>query len=269
MGCCKSEPRLPSEEDLLIRIKTAIESNNTERLASYLLVSENYFTSSQGPAINRSLIDLKGMRLCCLAYTVWLGHLKPFRYLYEKKCASVEEMEKDFARIETSAVTVMCQRGHIDLLNYYLPIYIEKYSGLKEINKEESIVHKLCKSGNVAMLSAVVNWVKGKENIPETLDLHFLSSENGENSALQVCRISHLVMIKFLGGICKEDFKSKNKQGEGAVELIAKSGSTNENIKLCIEFVVKHCSVEIPQDFALQHPEVYALLGNSTTETPN
>ncbi|OMJ78774.1 hypothetical protein SteCoe_21348 [Stentor coeruleus] len=247
MGCCSSEPRLPSEAILLNRIKTSIESNNPERLASYFLVYENYPNPTNIPLIDKIIVTIKSTSFTSLSYALWLGHVKIFRYLYEKKFASVLVMEEGFKASGMSGLEIICQRGFRDMFDYYMPIFIEKYPSLSFPKDSLTIVQKICEAGNLSMLSAIISYFADKKDIPEQLDIHYQNPDTNENCALVACKTANIVIIKYLANECKADFTKKTSNGKNAIDLICTSGKPNSVYLSCAEFLIKGSYTQIPE----------------------
>lgn len=247
MGCCSSEPRLPSEVILLNRIKTAIESNNPERLSSYFLVYENYPNPTNYPLIDKIVVTIKSMSFTSLSYALWLGHVKTFRYLYEKKAASVLVMEEGFKESGMSGLEIICQRGFRDMFDYYMPIFVDKYSNFSFSKSSPTIVQKICEAGNLSMLSTIISYFAEKKNIPEQLDVQYQNPETKENCALIACKSANLAVIKYLATECKADFTKKNSNGENAIDLICASGKPKSVYISCAEFLIRSSYTQIPE----------------------
>lgn len=266
MGCCSSEPRLPKEDVLLGKIRYSIESNNAERLSSYSIIHENMTNCSSKLLSDLPIIKIKSIPLSCLGYSLWLGHLKIFRFLYEKKNADIAVMEEHFNLNGTSGIDILVQRKYSEFLEYYLPVYLNHYEKVKRSRKSPFTIHSVVDSGNITLLSAIEEGVKGRNNVPMELDVHAIYEETGENSALVACKSGNLSILKYLVDKCKVNFNIKNKKGEGAVSLILSSKNDKETKLHCLNLIMKAGKVEIPDDFPEHDQDFQHLLADYKTQ---
>ena len=249
MGCCNSGPRLPSEEVLLGKIRYSIESNNAERLSSYSIIHENIANCSVTLFSDMPIIKIKSISLSCLGYSLWLGHQKVFRFLYEKNCSGVVAMEEHFNSQNTSGIDILMQRKYSEFLSYYLPIYLSNYSKIKKTQKSPFTIHNVIESANITLLSVIVEGLKDKAEIPKELDVHAINEETGDNGALVACRACNLTILKYLIQHFKLNFRQKNKEGKGVINVIIESKADKATKLCCLEMVLNVEKIEIPDSY--------------------
>lgn len=266
MGCCSSEPRLPNEAALLGKIRCSIEANNAERLSSYSIIHENMSNCSSKILSDTPIINIKSISLSCLGYSLWLGHLKTFRFLYEKKQADIVVMEDHFNQNSTSGIDILVQRKYSEFLEYYLPIYLEHYQKMKKSHKSPFTIHTVVESGNITLLSVIEDGTKGRNDLPKELDVHAVNEETGENSALVACKLSNLAILKYLIEKCKVNFNIKDNKGNGAVGLILSSRNDKETKLHCLNLVLKLGKIEIPDNFPELDPDFQHILAKHEKE---
>lgn len=251
MGCCSSDPRLPSEAILITRIKSSIESNNLERLSSYTLVYENYPNNTNVPVVDKPIVLIKSMNFNALAYALWLGHLKTFSFLIEQKNANFVAMEEIFAKNHTSGLEIICKRGYLELLAYYLPIYEKNHLQMHS----SSLIHKVCEWGNISILAKIFQYFQGKVPMPQSVDINSVN-ENGENCALVACRVADLTFIKFLCEVCKADFTVRDVKGRSCYDLLLNSEANKNKYVSGFEYLFKIAKVPLPDEFECTDPEI-------------
>lgn len=265
MGCCNSAPRLPSEEVLLTKIRYAIESNNAERLSSYLIIHENITNCSVSLFSDMPIIKIKSISLSCLGYSLWLGHQKVFRFLYEKNNLGIIAMEEHFNSQNTSGMDILIQRKYSEFLSYYLPIYLSNYSNIKKTKKSPFTIHSVIEFGNISLLSVIVEGLKDKTNIPKELDVHAVNEETGDNGALTAFRSCNLTILKYLIQNFKLNFSLKNKEEKGIVGVILDAKVDKATKLCCLDMILNIEKLDIPEDYPKDDEEFSNILAKYTT----
>ena len=126
MGCCASEHRLMSKVGLVVNIKACIESNNVERLSSYALLYDNMRKPEDLELQFVEIIKIKSISLTSLAYALYLGHYKVFRYLHQKLKQSVVLIENAFRIQGMTGIEIICKKQYMDFLIITHQIKINK-----------------------------------------------------------------------------------------------------------------------------------------------
>jgi hypothetical protein len=219
MGCCSAGNRRECIETLKNSIKICIEANNVERLSGYITLIEN-IESYKGTELNvLEVAKVQSASFNCLGFALWLGHLKVFKFLYERKELSVVLMENAFREESTTGIEIICKNQFVDFLNYYLPIYISSYSQFLIIGTLPNTIFNLIRAGNITFLANIHRITQEFQDLPEELDIHKVDRETGNNSFLVACQCCNLACLKFLVQKCQVDYNCKNNDGKGAAQL--------------------------------------------------
>lgn len=235
MGCCASEQRVVTKDGLVAGVKTCIESNNVERLSGYALLYENMRKPEDVELQFVEIIKINSISLTSLAYALYLGHYKVFRYLHQKLKQSVVLIENSFRAQGMTGIEIICKKQYMDLLDYYLPVYLENYSKFNECSTIPNTVFNLVRSGNIAVLSKIDFHTKEVENIPKELDIHAIDDSTGNNTFLEACKTCNLPCIKFLVANCKVSSSHQNHQKLSGSDLLLQSGDSQEKIQICLD----------------------------------
>ena len=131
--------------------------------------------------IDEPFITIHELNMSPLAYALWVGRLNAFLHLHKKMDASLEAMENLFLQQGKSALEILCLNGNLEVLQYYLPIYLSKLTP-EILQCEESVsvdfqkstlvvtklshtytpIHVACEHGNIQILDYVFKYFKEK-----------------------------------------------------------------------------------------------------------
>ena len=276
MGCQSCRTEITHEEITIIKkIMDCIERDDISSL-EYLIEMLSF--KEKIPAsvlVNKRTITLKNIIMNFLAYAVWLGRARSYAYLVNDLNASVEVMEEIFLKENMSAIYIICERGYIDLLKQYLPHYLKAYSYSKndhdknstlsftthsilaDMSSSYSPIQIASKLGYVSIVHYLHEYFTDKFP-PIQLDIHYIDETTGENCALISAKIGNFIMIKMLNEIACADFKVKNKNNEGVIQIMAAASRSRHALQYleCIKYLVEVVKVDI----AYMHEEVLFLL---------
>ena len=253
MGCSMCHELQKNEESLKFWIVKCLKKNNLRDLKKLLSNSEVNFIQK----IDEVLTKVKNIELNALGVALWHGKVQTFDWLL-KQGASLKAMEELLNRSELSGLGVVCCLGHLNLLEYYLPIWLDSpplTPGTHEntIDFEDQTlssptfkpytpIQLACFEGHIHIVNYLVNYFKNTKP-PQECDLNWIDEYTGENCALIACRKPSLSMIKFLYENCNADFQLKNKNEENAIQIAAAASKKSENtiyleiIRYLVEFV--------------------------------
>ena len=257
MGCCKSDQKVPEEADIIERIKAAIEMENTLKLKPLIAILDKVQKISV-PAIDRPLLTSTEITLNALSYSIWQGKVSAFTYLYENLHPDIKVMEQLLANHNMSVLDIIMQKGSLDILTKYIPIYMDNEISLKsiaEIHQNHDLppniytpIQKACELGNITMISYVFNYFKKENNtnVPKALDLNFQEESTGENCCLIACRNCNFPMIKFLNETCKANFNVKNHFNENAINVCLAAARKDPGLKCfeCVSYLVEIVKID-------------------------
>jgi hypothetical protein len=277
MGCCASAKS--SSESFLFykRYQEAIDRSNLKALTE---LWQSFPVEKSSVMIDEAIFTVNDMRLSPLAYALWCGKHVPFTFLHKKLGASISEMEKLFADQGKCALEILCIHGSLEVLQYYLPIYLDNLTGavsgslMGDVSvsvdfKRSTLVqtklqstytpaHLACENGHVHIINYFNNFFKDRAFVPPYFDLAFQDEHTGENCALIACRKGDYKMVKLLHENCKVNFEVLNKRNENAVMITAASSKRRPNHDFYHLFVYLVEVVKL--DIVYNHEEVVLLL---------
>lgn len=256
MGCCENKNNLEVQE-FWNNIQQAIRRDAPERLN--MLLSLHYKLNSKSKAnINSPVLTVNSYIFNLLSFSVWQGSHRSFKCLYEKHKASLKEMEKNLSNYNLNALNLILAHKSIELLKYFLPIYVEQFETFEEslsasmfpesqIYPEYTPVQEACEAGDIAALSVIYNYFIGKSFVPQTLDIEYQEKLSGENCVLIACRTLDYQMIRFLHTKTSANFNVTNKKGEDPITVlfISNKSSPKESFLNCLTYLVESVNLDI------------------------
>lgn len=280
MGSCFKKSQV-EPETFLLKVQRTIERDDFPAFED-LSKSEDF--EKEFPQINNPYFIIKEFRLNLLGFAVYTASYECFTYIHTELNASIESMEKLLQEQKSSAIDLICQRGNVDLLNYYLPIFCSSCETLPIVTEELSLsldfsqnnngipkviqstytpIHKACDLGHLHVISNVCKYFKDKPIVPLELDIDYQDETTGENCALIACKTGNYSMIRFLHTTCHANFFLNNKLGECAVQILAASNK-RKNLKEfheCMVYLINQIGVE----FTHNYEETLLLIDNEKT----
>jgi hypothetical protein len=235
MGCqtCKGIERFEGQS-----LKELMKSIQNENISGLKFFLKAYHKSVQEPSdviVNKPLIKLSTVKFNLLAYSVVCGTPRSFKYLYERCGCSFELMVQNFAQYEISPFTIICEKNHLDLLRYFLPLFFRYHRSHHEVSNTtldfqqtrvlktlpESLtpIQAACANGSIAIVDYLTS--KHSEYQDPLIDIHEKNEETGENCALISVRSGSIAMVKLLLENYQLDFYARNKAGETALQICA------------------------------------------------
>ena len=276
MGCCRSSLQvLPgSLEDEIEKIITNKDIFKLEAVASSKEFSKAFSDVDSGS------LFIKGLNFNLLGLCLWLSSAECFEYVHKHFNASIDAMEKIFLNQKMVVIDILCEKGCVELLDYYLPYYnanANETSIFQEVSEtidfsqatphlnEDIIntytpVHKTCEAGNINVISHIFNFYKYLSNTPYQLDINYKDEITGENCALISCRTGNYSMIRFLHTTCRADFSILNRLGETCLQILAASNK-KKNMKEFHESFV-YLVLQVGVDILRNYEEILLLLEN-------
>lgn len=241
MGCCQSEMKC-EKNNLIQNFKESIEKNSLKTLTK-LNESSEYQENKEKilSQLDNVLCSVRGLKLNALGYALFLGRNEIFQCLHKAGC-SLSITENLLHTQGINLIVLICSKGYSDILNYYLPIYIENHINDKPHDKTFTIdfnfdtgskppvrttytaIQMAVQYGHISIVTIINDYFRNSSNIPFEIDLEQQDENTGENAALIACRHGNYPMVKFLHQKCGANFIIKNKVGESAIQ-IATAGS--------------------------------------------
>lgn len=260
MGCCESKERLKSIESLSKDLKTCIENENSSRLLTICKLFGKGNLNNYN--MNNFQISFKNKRMTIPAYCIYLNKHKLIQQINEIFEIDYIYLEEVISVYECSVLHMICTNNYLELLEFYLPIYLKLDHKQPSVTSEVTIelqsqdnckiiptntpVQMACLLGNIQILNHIQIYMQGRE-VPALLDIHFIDPNTGENCALLACRTCSLSMIKYLHTRCAADFSVLTYKNESAVQVLASSGKSKFRPELfrCLEYLIEEVKVNI------------------------
>ncbi|OMJ72655.1 hypothetical protein SteCoe_28851 [Stentor coeruleus] len=270
MGCCSSAKRNLPESSLINRALRAIEQNE---MSSVKALSKKI---TQIRKIDHEIGEIENIKLNILGYALWTGKVEPFAYIHKVLNASIKSMEDLFIKSELTSLHVVCAKGHLDLLKYYLPYYLNEITEMPEtkgfssqIFIEETSnqnisqpqprhlpIHILIIQENFPMLNFIHTYFANKTHIPRLLDMEYKEEITGENCVLLACRKGNYKLIYFFHKICKLNFSVKNHAEHNGINVLLDGCKTGDskNVLNCLRYLVENVGLDVEHmyDFNLK-----------------
>ncbi|CAG9325398.1 unnamed protein product [Blepharisma stoltei] len=285
MGVCINKAINPqiTKEELKSKIYNAIDLDKVGTLnnlwKTYIKPRPNIVPFFE---INEPLLQIQGVDINTLAFAIRIGKTNIVKFLIENCKAKIEAMNQIYSSIGKTPMDVICEYGHLDLLKYYLPIYLESKeirstdfsfhedsledlsifnskTMKKSLNRGPTAIQRACERGKIEIVDYLTDYFKEK-SVPDEFNVHFEDERTGENCALISCRNGNLVLAMLLYKKCNANFHKLNKRSENAVQLAAIGANKYPYRKYfdLIKFLVEDLEVDI----AYQYEETLMLSEN-------
>lgn len=241
MGCCESNDNKFTFETYCSKMKIALEAGSLKSVSILIRYSKTKFINYSPPAIDQEIVEINKIKLNPLGFTLFLGNVEMFKHLLNGG-ASLSEMEKLLEKSELRAINVICYKGHIDLLEFYLPIFLSTYRKKQEIIKSFTIdlkdtlltrkeydlaIHSACRANMLQIVNFLFKYFKNEEFCPKEFDIYSKDEAYAEDASLIACRAGSFQLVKMLYEICSMDFKSLNSNNENAI-MVCVSGYNSQ-----------------------------------------
>jgi hypothetical protein len=277
MGSCLVSGKALTEPQLIHRITSAIESGDIRSLKFYASRLLAY------KSIDDEIKTSNFLSLNALGLALRSGKLSSFIFLHQNCNASIKTMEFLFDKASISSLHIICLKGFVEILKYYLPFYIEEITEFPEIqefasNRLSSVwvddsrpleenypdylpVHIATIREDIHLLSYIHTYFKDKSFVPRLLDMEYKENLTGENCVLLACRIGSYKMIVFFHKHCKLNFRVKNSHEHNAINVLVEGSRTrpNNNYLNSLRYLVETVGLDI------EHHYIFSLL---TAEDP-
>ena len=276
MGCSTCRSNSSTSTEILSRIKLSIEQDNSSGLDSLIKFLSFHYKLEMPILVNKPLNKIENFYCNLLSYALFQGKAKVFNYLIKTLNCSTYEMEELFIEAKQDPMAILCQRGHINIIKIYLPVYLQSFEKRKLVLKEKSMTisfsnhpaahtsqstftpaHLACINGHISIIHYFNEFFS---NIvpPSCLDIHYKDEMTGENCALLAVRTGNFAMIKVLHESAKANFHIKNNYKEGALQILAASAKLNSSLRFidCMMYLVDIIKIDI----TYMHEETLLLL---------
>ena len=242
-------------------MKEALDLGSTSRLTTIVEFFHKKEPRANPPYIDREIVVLNNMPLNGLGYSLLLGNTAMFKFLYELG-ASIKAMEQILAKSNLKGINLICFKGHKDLLEFYLPIYLKDYVSVPQSVKSYTIdlkdtqnikaefdlpIHSACRAGMLNIVSYLHKYFTAKPYCPKEFDILALDDFNGEDCPLVACRAGSYTLIKYFHETCQIPFTQTNLHKENAVMICVAGHNKNPNFTYIesVQYLVNTVGVDI------------------------
>ena len=284
-GCtCSAAKVVVSRMQLQQAVAAAIEEDDLKTLID-LYSAFMQRGQMEGPCLGLDdpIVSIQGFPLNALAYTFRLGHKAIAEFLLQQAGCDLGTMYSMYKVAGKSPVTILCEYGHLALLQYFLPIHLELERGLlggpvvsfqdqsesislfpedlqagnrrnwlfSQSGNTQSAVHRACEHGHLEIITYTYNYLEQHPPTPQDLDIHAEDEKTGENCALIAARTGNLALMEFLLQVCRADFRKLTKSRESAIHL-AVFGSKyykNRDFLPVLRFLVAQAEVDLLYEY--------------------
>lgn len=299
MGCClcKGTPTIVlSREYLQQAIAAVIEEDKVQVLEQ---LYTNYMSKALLPYaipvldVEDPIAHIQGVDLNPLSYAFRLGRTRIARFLIEKANSSLSKLYHTFKLIGKTPLDVLCEHGHTDLLQYFLPKHLKRLSpdsplvSYEESYEQLSIfadqsratavrpwkypqavtytaIQRACQHSHLDTIKSILDFTK-EHGTPHELDIHAEDEKTGENCALISCRLGNLQLVKFLYEECNANFHLLNKRNENAIQL-SLVGAKKHKFGKYLE-TIKYLTERIQVDVLYHYEETLLMCEDKAIET--
>lgn len=261
MGCCQNSNAQVNQNLFKEKFKEAIDSGSIKRMKLFLDVLNKKTKKSPILFIDQEIVTINGKAYNGLGYCAYIGNSKLFKYLFEKG-ASIQAMEELFEKQNMRAINIICFKGHLDLLRFYLPIYLRQHQSLtiteesftldfkdteSKVGVYEYAIHSACRNGMIHIVSFIYNYFQSKPTIPRDFNINSSEEYTGEDAGLKACRSGSFNMIKFLYEQCEVKFTNLNHNKENAIMICVCGYKLNPSFTYleCISYLVEIVKVDL------------------------
>lgn len=278
MGCNNCRSKSKDQDILTARISDYIQRDDTSYLESLLKLYSLNIKSTLPSTINSSFLPHGKLMLSPLSFSVFFGSSKTFQYLLNQQQASLEAMLTNLSDHKLDPMLIICEKGHLDLLKVYLPLYMSSFEPSKQPRisknsfsnnhlKQDLLnsclpIHSACKNNFLNIIQYFHNYFFNISHSqpPLPLDPHAIDWLTGENCALISVRNGNFVMMKMLFEIVHVDFHLKNNREEGALQILAAAAKPGCCIGYfeCAMYLIDVIRVDITYNYR----ETFKVLGN-------
>ncbi|OMJ89874.1 hypothetical protein SteCoe_7859 [Stentor coeruleus] len=234
MGCCQNSKTQSLNHNLFKeKFKEAIDSGSIKRMKLFLDILNKKIKKSPILFIDQEIVTLSGKSYNGLGYCAYIGNSKLFKYLFEKG-ASLQAMDELLENQNMRAINMICFKGHLNLLKFYLPIYLRQRQSLsiteesytldfKDTESKDRVyeyaIHSACRNGMIHIVSYIYNYFQSKPTTPKDFNISSIEEYTGEDVGLKACRSGSFNMIKFLYEQCEVKFTNLNHNKENAIMI--------------------------------------------------
>ena len=206
--------------------------------------------------VNAALDQTEGLN--ALAWALLWGRAEVVAALVEGGEAKLYVAEQQLRSRGQTVLGVICERGYIDLLEYYFPKFVDgKYlkpqtSSAADRFQQETLIQTASRYGQVEIIQYFVEAFKYRDP-PREFSVHWIHEGTGYNCALLSVCSGKLEAVQYLHQKCGADFLLKTKRGESALSL-----ARAHHVPLAVvQFLVDEVKVEAETTVMVGHESYF------------
>ena len=278
-NCCTLKSSSSLEKYIGAKLTDAIEHNSLEKIRE-IIIKYTISTVNKEPIlnINSPIVKIYSHDMNALGYALFLGFTEAFSLILELGRAKLSSMSKLYINLSKRPIDILCELGHKNLLEFYLPFYISKSDELDNSDTDSislsftrgkhtksiiadksklqgsltsaSPLHRACEKGRLNVVQYLYEYFQDK-NVPPEFDIHNQDELTGDNCALVSCKTGMLEMMQYLYEVCKADFHIFNKRRENAIQVLAVWSKKKKQKKFidCFRYLIETVCVDYTYEY--------------------
>ncbi|OMJ92208.1 hypothetical protein SteCoe_5083 [Stentor coeruleus] len=278
-SCCSSKHYTNIEKYVSAKMTEAIEKNSVDKIRE-LIIKYTLATINKEPLfnINQAIVKIYSHDMNALGYALFLGYTESFAVILELGKAKLSIMSKFYANLSKRPIDIICELGHKQLLEFYMPFYLGKNDEIEEsdsdslslsfsrskntkshINEKSkslmpmsimSPLHRATEKGRLNIIQFIWEYFQNRTP-PKEFNVHHQDEYTGDNCALISCKTGSLELMRFLFESCKADFHIFNKRKENAIQLLAvwSKKKKQKRFKECFVYAIENIGVDYTYEF--------------------
>lgn len=204
------------------------------------------YTSNGTPySINDPITIVDGLTVNPLALALYNGSLQDFKAAKENFGAKIKSMINLLEKQGTSPFTILFKHGHLDLLKYFLPLYMlecdMKVGSIEELKKP--LILTAVRHKHLNIVEFIHNYFLDVEP-PCAFNIHSIDFTTGENAALIACKNCDLPMISFLHEQCGVDFHVTNNHCQNPLMLAGIGSKENPDSYDTVKYLLEKVQIK-------------------------
>lgn len=281
-ACCTTKKHVNLKQFVSTKLIDAIEKNSYEKTRQII---ERYLKAgslNKTPIIdiNGTLIKMHQNDMDPLSYSLYLGATNAFKVLHQIGHAKLSVMTKNYLQLGKRPIEVLCELGHLKLIEYYMPLYISNKESVDDSNDEQDSeelsiftkskttksqtqekskislpltsmtpIQRAVEKNRLEVIKYINEFFKKKPL--DEFNVHYVDENTGENCALIACRTGSLDLVKYLFQEMHADFQLINKRKENAIQIAAAWSKKRKNKQFvdCIKYLVEIVGVDYTYEF--------------------
>lgn len=201
--------------ELVIQIQKSIDDDNYK--AMFVFLTKLIELTKDKAIVDSQLIKYNGLNLSPLGYALYQGKISCYTSLYKIFSVSPLDLINSFHRQGINPISFLCQKNYLELLNEFLPVYLEykEVSDYSKPNEDLSPIQTACKNGHIGIICYLVKFFRSP---PPEYNINYPNSL-GETCAAISLQQGNYVVFKYIIEKCKGELKGLHDPIESCLTL--------------------------------------------------